>query len=347
MDGKPTNSHTKAKIIYDLMVSPRLRSDIVSKYSKQSSKGIYRHLTDLESDKIIREVKTKGTKPLLVLNEDNLPGLSKALSYLMDVKPEIGYSLDKAFVECAISAYGDFPIMGAFVDPNDEDIPKLTLKALIDGKRPEIDDRLLLIVMETVKKYRGDLTIKDKIYYISMVDDLSHSDWSREKMPPVSLSMPYLFTTAEREMKNGNGQFYSNSWFYAVYNVILIAQGRREHFLDKIKDSREIELMTKRMELYYASILPISDIDRTALSTKLYEKFLTPEQREVSEREKVRDISQLPEVYRKDYLRFRKETENEKYEEIPLSQMKDELKISTQSPNMKIPPRKKHFKLFK
>ena len=129
-------------------------------------------------------------------------------------------------------------------------------------------------------------------------------------------------------------------WYPTVYKVILMAQGKRIHFMDDITDTRELQLMSARIRLYNASILSISDIDHTNLNDKLDEKFLTPEKRERLEKEKVRDVNELPEVYRK-------EKENEKYEWIPLSQIRNDFKSSTQSPGMKIAPRKKWFNLFK
>lgn len=264
MDGKNTNSHTKARIIYDLMVSPRLRSDIVLKYSKQSSKGIYRHLRDLESDKIIREVRAKGAKPLLVLNKDNLSGISKALSYLMDRDPKIAHCLDMAFVECAISAYGDYPTINPFSLTSDAEIPNITLHALIAKKRPDIDDELLSDVMESVKERRGELTVKDKIFYITMVNGLSHSDWSRDEMSPMSLSMSFLFGTNEPAIKNKDGKRHFG-WYLAVQRVILMAQGERKHFMDEVT-FKEIDLMMARLTVHGGLLLPISEIERTSLN---------------------------------------------------------------------------------
>lgn len=152
---KSPKSRTKANIIADLIKSPMNKSDIISKYSKQSSKGIYKHIIDLQYDKILKEINTKGSKPVLVLNKRNFTSASKAFEYLMDVNKNLSQSFDRAFVECAISAYGDFPIINPRGNTG-TGIYLVTMNALMKAERPDIDDQLMATVFHAVEKTRGN-----------------------------------------------------------------------------------------------------------------------------------------------------------------------------------------------
>jgi hypothetical protein len=292
-------SKTKANIIIDLMVSPRLRNDIISKYSKQSSKGVYRHLRDLKSEKIIREVSPKGAKMLLVLNKHDIKATSRAFEYLLDVKRSLRMSFDRAFVECAISAYGDFPINNPRLADANYEIPDITLDALLRAERPDINDQLMAKVFSAIETVRGNMTVEDRLAYISLVDRLSESAWSPDKESPLSLSMPFLFSTVEQEKKDGemNAEVVGGIWNVVIRKLIFMAAGRRKNFLNGIKDSRELKLLNARLELYVASVLPVNEIK---LMDKLDRRFLTPERQAQFEKERIRDIDRLPDIYRKE-----------------------------------------------
>lgn len=299
-DPRNPRSKAKASIIFDLMVSPRLKSDIISKYSKQSSKGIYRHLIDLESEKVIREVREKGARPILVLNKRDFTSTSKAFGYLVDAYKKIGISFDKAFVECAISAYGDFPFYGPYLDDINNDFPHRTLNALLKAQRPEIDETLMVMVSGAIEKTRGRMTTEDKLAYISLVDSLSISDWSPDERSPLSRSMTFLFSTAEQEKKNSNINdplAIEEIWDFVITKIIHMATGKRKNFLDEVRDSRELMLMSARIQLYQASLVRLSEINFFDMISK---EFLTPEMRSQIEKDKIEEISQLPEVYRKE-----------------------------------------------
>ena len=339
----PRNPRSKAKasIIFDLMVSPRLKSDIISKYSKQSSKGIYRHLIDLESEKVIREVREKGARPILVLNKRDFTSTGKALSYLIDAHKKIGISFDKAFVECAISAYGDFPFYGPYLDDVNMDFPYRTLNALGKAQRPEIDETLMTMVSGAIEKTRGRMTTEDKLAYIALVDRLSNSDWSPDERSPLSRSMTFLFSTAEQEKKNGNINdplAIEEIWDFVITKIIHMATGNRKNFLDDIRDSRELRLMLARIQLYEASLVRLSEID---LANMLSKEFLTPEMRSQIDRDKITEISQLPEIYRKEAEQ--EQAKNAEYQSDIIQFKTVEELISGLYP----PRKKKKFRLFR
>lgn len=293
-------SRTKASIIIDLMVSPMLRPDIISKYSRQSSKGVYRHLRDLENEDVIREVMKRGERPKLHLNKRDLASTSKAFGYLINASKKMSLSFDKAFVECAISAYGDFPLYRPYLDDTSSDIPHITLGALLKAQRPEIDETVMAKVNCAIEKTRGHMTIEDKLAYITMVDGVTGSKWSPDENTPLSKSMSFLFSRAEQERKSDlftNPKFIEQIWDNVIMKIIHMATGKRKNFLDDVRDSRELMLMIARVQLYEASSLPLSKID---LSDMIDKELLTPEMNSLLEKTHIKEISQLPEVYRKE-----------------------------------------------
>ena len=268
----------KAVIIARLMQGPRLRGDIISEYSRQSSKGIYRHLRDLQSQKIIREVKGKGMKTLLVLNKRDLTAASLAFKYLIDARQRLRTAFDRAFVECAISAYGDFP---AYVPYQDgvigTDFTFATLNALIEGERPEVDATVMAKVMNAVEQIRGPLTVEDRLAYVSLVDRLARRDWSPNDSSPISLSASFLFSTAEYAKKSGHLKYpdeIEEVWNVVIPNIFRMAFDKRKNFLDNVKGTRELMLMTRRMKLGEASMLPLKDLADLDLNNKIDNLFL-------------------------------------------------------------------------
>ncbi len=299
-NGRNARSETKAKIIFDLMVSPRLRSEIISEYSKQSSKGVYRHLTDLESEKVIREAREKGARPILFLNKRDFTSTSKAFSYLLDAFPKIKKSFDRAFVECAISAYGDFPSFGPYLDDINMDLPYLTLNALGKAERPEITESVMAKALNAIDKIRGLMSIEDRLAYVTLIDSISNSDWSPDERSVLSRTASFLFSTAEREKREGafsNPSVSQDIWDYVIRKIILMAVGKRKNFLEEVRDSKELKLMLARIQLYEASLLSVNEID---LREQLNRRFLTPELKAQFEKTKIKEISEMPEVYRKE-----------------------------------------------
>jgi hypothetical protein len=298
-------SKTKADIIVHLMASPRLKSDIVSEYSKQSSKGIYRHLIDLESEKIIKEIKQKGLKTLLVLNKRDLTSASNAFKHLLDVNQYLRLSFDKAFAECASSAYGDFPVYNSRLEiDTTSGIVARTLDALIKAERSEIDDQFTAKVSSAIKKIRGVMTVKDKLIYIALTDLLTKSAWTPDETSQISLVMPFLFSMDQQERQNGylNDQELAEwIWNVVIPRLISMAADRRKNFLDDVRDSREMKLMSARMALYESSLLPLNDIDIMSrdILNRLDRRFMSPD-RKTRFGEEITDVSQLPEVYRRE-----------------------------------------------
>lgn len=152
------------------------------------------------------------------------------------------------------------------------------------------------------------MTVENRLAYITLVDWLSESVWSPYADSPYSKSMSSLFSTADLE-----GEMYNRIdeiervWDIVIRKLICMAEGRRKNFLGDIKDSREMWLYSARIQLYYASLLPVNDINLINLRDKFIKQFKTPEWWAKIGKEMPAGLDldplpevQLPEVYRKE-----------------------------------------------
>jgi hypothetical protein len=272
------HSHVKAHIIADLILSPMYKSEIVSKYVKPTSKGVYRHLRDLESEKVIREKREKGEKPLIALNVKDLTGSSKAFEYLLDADEKLSNSFDKAFVECALSAYGDFLIFDTLGDDT-INIQMMAYQSLIEGKRPVIDDDITARVIDAIEKLRGHMTIEDKIIYIAFVHLISVSKWSPEKESPKGLSTTFMYPPGKPIRNEAPDKMVAAAltwlWNIGYWELSLMARGKRKNILGDVKGDRELRLMTAKILLSGAPELPLADIEQETSHGTLLNRVLT------------------------------------------------------------------------
>lgn len=273
----PVHSHVKAHIIADLILSPMYKSEIVSKYVRPTSKGVYRYLRDLESEKVIREIREKGKKPLIALNVKDLDGSSKAFEYLLDADEKLSKSFDKAFVECAISAYGDFLIFDTLGE-GIFNIQLMAYQSLIEGKRPVIDDNITARVIDAVEKLRGRLTTEDKIIYIATVHLLSVSRWTPDEGSPKALSMTFLYEPGKPIRNEAPNKTVAAAvtwlWNIGYWNLSLMSKGKRKNLLDDVKGDRERRLMTTKIILKMAPELPLADIEQEIVHVTFINRIL-------------------------------------------------------------------------
>jgi hypothetical protein len=296
-------SYVKASIIVDLWGQSVAMSQIIKKYSKPSSKGIYRHLRDLKSERIIRDKNIKGSRKILTLNYNSINAAAGALDHFIEVNRELENSLDSALVECAISAYGDFPIFDSNYDKLNSEVIRTVIGALAKAERPDIDDQLKTKVLEAMNKIRGKMTTADKLAYITVVDNRSREPWSPERNILISLCMPFTFRNAEiEEKKDGllRDKDRYHSW-KVMETIFSMFEGKRKHFMVKVKDDREVRLLGVRSASYLALRLPLTELERDSNSTleAVTKRYSTPEKEAEYERRKITDINQVPEVYRK------------------------------------------------
>ncbi len=292
-------SHVKANIIADLWKQPVAMSQIVDKYLKPSSKVIYRHLIELSNERIIRDKNIKGTRRILTLNSNSINAAAGALGYFMKAYDEIEDSLDGAFVECAISPYGDFPIFNSSFHDLNSEIMQIVIDSLVKAKRPDIDDQLKTKVLQAMNKTRGKMTTADKLEYITIVDKRSREPWPLDETTLFSLCMPFNFRNATLDDRFLSDDVRYHSW-KVIEKILRMYEGKRKHFMVKVKDEREVRLLGVRSSLYLAFRLPFTEIERDSKSIlkAVTERYSTPEKEAETERKKITD-NQVPEVYRK------------------------------------------------
>lgn len=201
---EPGSSMTKFRIILDLMFSPMgkmYRASIIERYSNLSNKGIYRHLRDLESLKIIKEIKERGRKTAIVLNIRDQEDPIKISEYLLSTNKKLNDALNKAFAECFLCAYGDMPF-DSYADPSGKWNEKMIYYTTM-GKRPDLTQDQVNEILEIASRIRGELTIKFKLMYVwevnKRVQDGAESEVDmKQKYALLSLvekSRPYIEDT--------------------------------------------------------------------------------------------------------------------------------------------------------
>lgn len=165
---EPRTSTTKLCIILDLMISPMgkmYKTQVIERYSNLSNKGVYRHLGDLESQKIIKEIKERGRKTAIVLNIRDQDDPIKISEYLLSIGKKLNDALNKAFAECFICAYGDIPF-DQYADPSGEWNEKMIHYAIMEKKRPDLTQGQVNEILGIASRIRGELTTKFKLMYV-------------------------------------------------------------------------------------------------------------------------------------------------------------------------------------
>ena len=165
---------TKAQtLLYLFYKEPVSKGEIIGRFSKQSSKGIYRHIRDLEHEKIVRTSKSKGAVPVCKLNK-SLDSLAKVLDYLFAVRG-IKEAFDRAFAECFTSPYGDFHY-AYFTETSlaGKGWYQEALEAIGDdifhkNRRPSFTGKQIARINRVAEMVRGPMDTSYKLAYMGLV----------------------------------------------------------------------------------------------------------------------------------------------------------------------------------
>ncbi len=286
LKGKPGS--TKAMLLMTLFLKEPLRkSEIIGSFTKQSSKGVYRHLRDLESEKIIKTVKTKGGLPICKLNK-NLNSLAKVFDYWF-VYPGIKEAFDRAFAECFTSPLGDF-LYSSFREVSLTEkkwyitaLGSISKSILEEGKRPFFTEKQLVKINRVAGMLRGPMDTAYKLAYIGLV-------WMLYDMPDSEfMSIPVHYGTTLNSRKEmitglqGKGDTFNYvvvPVFDAVEEIVKMftirsSEGKEVHFLGAVTD-REKLINGITNTLLRMEILTVNDFQKRFKIIKIALKDLVP-----------------------------------------------------------------------
>ena len=257
-------SAIKGTIIRDFMASPTPMpmDQIIRKYTKPTKQAIYRHIRDLISEKVILFVWRKGAKSPLALNTGDFKGVCNAFKHLLKSSEALRDVFDKAFIECAISAFGEFPLP---LTPKSTDISARVHAALLKNERLEIDDEMVTDVSGLLEEQRGHITDGDKLLYMHLVKMHSEKYWEPDKMLLSTLSVGTLFGTLKHKpgyLSKLLSQYIAGIWKNVILTMCEMEEGKRKTFLgDVVSGLNEAKLIQVRLLLILINTtLPLSDI---------------------------------------------------------------------------------------
>lgn len=256
------SSNIKAEIIRELLTAYRSKSEIISMYSKQSSKGIYRHLRDLEKQKVIKEIRSKGSKTILSLNDKNLQGMGIALEYLVKCDPNVRDAFNVAFAECAISAYGDFPYWGRGHEEANELVMPIILNFLETGNKPKLSKENIEKIATAIKIVRGNMSTREKLGYISIVYLLSAMKRKTTEAKLIDSCVSFVIDPllSQNESLNSFENEIRFQWPFIILKIINMANGHFQRFIDDSNLQVEKGLLISKLIILQQTFTPINEI---------------------------------------------------------------------------------------
>jgi len=261
----------------DALAVPVSRDAIIRGPAGHGSKAIYRHLADLEYEKIIKTTHPKGGKLLCKLN-GNLHSLVNVLDYWLIGSMEIKDAAERAFAECFTSPFGDFQyaIFRELKLRRDESFLSLNAKIyelVAKGVRPSFDKDELETINRVAMELRGPMDAFHKLMYMAHVLELYEIPDSAFNSRPVrfcTVSYPsaHFFAYTAQKVNAIDGVFFRG---YDVLRRIAeisnhkVNKENRTHFLGKVTE-REYQAsnITVATELVHA--LTVDQFERFQIS---------------------------------------------------------------------------------
>ncbi|QRF74629.1 hypothetical protein Thermo_00114 [Thermoplasmatales archaeon] len=252
----------------DALAVPVSRDAIIRGPAGHGSKAIYRHLADLEHEKIIKTTHPKGGKILCKLNGDLL-SLANVLDYWISGPEKIKEAVDLAFAECFTSPFGDFLYagfrhLGVIHDGSFLSLRTKIYELVKKGIRPSFDKDELETINWVAAELRGPMDTFYKLMYMAQV--LKLYEMPDENFNTLAIFVCTVLNLDERHFFARHAQEaatigpdaiflwgYSVLWRIAEISSHMTDRENGMHFLGKVTEReqqvREITWKREGMQL--------------------------------------------------------------------------------------------------
>ena len=271
----PVSRSELKKKLKDYGITPKNADAIIRNLERDKTIKI-RHawlvLTNLTFESIISIMEILTNAPYYLKKEQSpWTEIKKAPP---DEKPFLN-ALNKAFAECFLCSYGDFPF-NPNVDP-ERKWQKEVIKSAINKKRPTLSPIQVNEILDIANKLRGDLTTVFKLMYVFLVSiavDTGMDSETDEKSPYIQLSLSELPTSyilePDNVPKTGGERFISmtggeqsNIFLLTLFmKFVELANNNELTFLKPDLNPNETILIETKIILSWEKILPLNDLYR-------------------------------------------------------------------------------------
>lgn len=260
----------KARLLITLFSREQMsKNEITASFTKQTSKGVYRHLRDLESEKIIKTVNSKGSLTICKLNK-NLNSLAKFFDYSF-VYTGIKEAFDRAFAECFTSPLGDFlyAYFQEFTLTEEkwymEPLDVISDSILNEGKRPYLNEEQMITINRVAYMLRGYMNTTYKLAYISFVRMLYNipKDEFYTELVFTSSALNFkkdMITIIQGKQKDSHlanvRAVYEAAREILIMSVDMMNEGKEVHFLGPVTDKEKLvgRIITRTLSLQNLTI---------------------------------------------------------------------------------------------
>ena len=271
--------------------APVSRSDLKKglKDYNVSSKNADAIIRNLENDKAIK-IKPRA----VVLNNLTIEGIVSIMEILTnspyymvasteneikkassDKKPFLD-ALDKAFAECFLCAYGDFPF-DLYVDPQGKWSEKVITSVIEEKKRPDLAPDQVNEILQIGSRIRGELTIKFKLMYVWMVSLIVQNGRDGEaemKRNYILLSLaerPRSYIEDPHNIAESSDRAFITFFMGRFIRFMLLANNPALSFLDVNLNPNEEHILTLKILLASEKGFPLESL------LKSHWKYILPE----------------------------------------------------------------------
>lgn len=209
--------------------------------------GLILNNLTIEGTISIMEILTNSPYYMVPSNENEI---KKAPS---DNKPFLE-ALDKAFAECFLCVYGDFPF-DSYADPQGKWYEKVITSVIREKKRPDLAAEQVNEILDIASKLRGELSIKFKLMYVWMVSLILQNGRDRETEMKQKYALLSLAERPRSYIEDPHNISKSSNWAFITFlmghfiRFMLLADNPALGFLDDNLNPNEEHILTLKILL--------------------------------------------------------------------------------------------------